>query len=266
MEVDNNSLQVGRPLYWNLETHIKSIIQMIQSDELEIALRMCDQVPSFYRTKDHYPKELADIKKRLYQQCYDIFLYGNDDDEANQAYETCKEQWFGQYCYPRAEIITTEIVRLNSAGITPWVFDLSCSHGNCGVGLKETIGLKFNYLGKSMNHRAAKKVQEWLGDIWADKPLPGQHTILVCTEALEHAWDSEDIVRAAYKVGVDFDQIFLSTPLNTLGGGLENWDTRPLGHVRCYNEMDFLEFAGKAFPNYKWALFKSHSQVLHGQR
>jgi len=260
-----DSNQLGKPIYWSLEDHIKAVIGMIRADEIQIALEMIEKIPSYYRSAENFPKELTDIRNKLYEQCYDIFLYGNDDDEANQTYETAKEQWFGPYCYPRAEHITTQIKSCNDQGLTPWIFDLSCSHGNCAVGLKES-GVKFNYLGKSMNHRAAMKVKEWMGPIWKDRPDPHQLTILVCTEALEHAWDSGDIVRAAYKVGVNFDQIVLSTPLNTLGGGLENWSERPLGHVRCYNEKEFVAFAEKSFPGYHWSLIRSHSQVLHGHK
>ncbi len=254
--------EIGMPAFWNLQTHIAAVIQMIQSDELQIAIQMIDQIPSFYRANP--PKELTDIKKKLYQLSYDIFLYGNDDDEASQTRETAEEQWMGSYCYPRGQIITNAVFELNKQGEIPWVFDLSCSHGNCPVGMVKA-GVKFKYLGKSMNYRAANRVREWIGYIWQEKPDNGQQTILVCTEALEHANDSGDIVRAAYKMGIEYDQIILSTPLNTLGGGLENWD-RPLGHVRCYNEKEFLAFAEESFPGYEWIHYRSHSQVLHGKK
>lgn len=261
----NDPLNIGRPLFWNLEDHIKAVEGMIKSDEIQIALRMCDEVPSFYRTKVNYPVQLTEIKKKVYRQCYDIFLYGNDPEEASQTRETAESQWLGGYCFPRGEIITNEIRTLNMAGITPWLFDLSCSHGNALAGLIKTE-VKFKYLGKSMNSRAAERVKEWAGDVWQDLPEKGQETILISTEALEHAWDSGDIVRAAYKMNIDYDQIFLSTPLNTLGGGLENYDTRPLGHVRCYNSEEFSRFAEESFSGYSWALYLSHSQVLHGKK
>jgi hypothetical protein len=117
-----------------------------------------------------------------------------------------------------------------------------------------------------MNHRAAAKVKEWMGELWADEPKADQPKILVCTEALEHAWDEGDIVRAAYKMDQEWDQIFLSTPLGCLGGGLPNWKTRPLGHVRGWTPSEFSEWAMKAWPGYKWTLHKSHSMVLHGKK
>ncbi len=261
--MDSDVKNIGKPLYWNLGDHVTAIEQLIKADELQMALQMLDMVPAWYRTNK--PKELADIKNKLYRQCYDIFLYGNDDDEASQTIEICEEQWRGAYCFPRAEIITTEIKRLNADGRAPWIFDLSCSHGNLPVGLMK-MGVDFNYLGKSMNHRAAKKIETWLGEIWSSVPKEGQEKILVCTEALEHAWRPEDIVLAAHKLGIQFDQIFLSTPLGCLGGGLPNWETRPLGHVRGWNEKEFFEFAENGFPGFTWSLYPAYSMVLHGKK
>lgn len=254
--------EIGKPVYWDLETHIKAIIGMIRADEIQIALTMIEAVPAWYRSNP--PIELLEIKKKIYRQHYDIFLYSNDEEEANQTRETAENQWTGPYCYPRGEIITNEVKRLNEIGKVPWIFDLSCSHGNLGAGLLKS-GAEFRYLGKSMNSKAAARVKEWLGAVWLDKPYEGQETILVSTEALEHAWDPQDIVRAAYKMNIDYDQIFLSTPLGCLGGGLPNWDERPLGHIRGWNQSEFMEFAHKGWPGYQWMLYESHSQVLHGK-
>ncbi len=260
---EGDEKNTGRPKYWRLDAHIAAIEQMIRADEIQIALKMLDMIPAWYR--QNKPIELSEIKKKLYRQCYDIFLYGNDDDEASQTRETCESQWLGPYCYPRAEIITQAVKKLNSEGKTPWIVDLSCSHGNCPIGLIKA-GAEFKYLGKSMNYRAASKIRGWIGDVWQEKPCIGQEKILVCTEALEHAWRPEDIVLAAMKLGLDYDQIFLSTPLGCLGGGLPNWESRPLGHVRGWNEQEFLEFADKGFPGFSWQIYRAYSMVLHGKK
>ena len=254
---------IGKPLFWSLDAHIQAIIQMIRSDELQIALKMCDDVPAYYR--ENYPKELTEIKQKLYKQIYTIFEYGNDDDEAGWNKEEAADQWFNGYCHPRAEIITEECKKLNANMNRPWIFDLSCSHGNLPLGLLKA-GIDFTYLGRSMNHRAAVKIKDWIGDAWQDKPKTIQPKILVCTEALEHAWDPQDIVRAAYKENVDYDQIFLSTPLGCLYGGLADWDTRRLGHVRGWGSKEFMQFASDNWPGYEWKYYKSHSQVLHGKK
>jgi hypothetical protein len=78
--------------------------------------------------------------------------------------------------------------------------------------------------------------------------------------------NEQDLEAGARKVGVDFDHILLSVPYGTLGGGLLDWDTRRLGHVRTYGKNDFILLANKLFPGYQWSLTLSHSQVLVGKK
>lgn len=252
----------GKPYYFRLDIWIAAIKMMIASDEIQSAIWMCDNPPGWFR--ENYPKELQEIKDTLYKNHYDIFEYANDDDEASMTRDVAEDQWFSQYCYPRATIITDEIKRLNDSGKIPWIFDLSCSHGNLPMGLLKA-NVKFTYLGKSMNHRAAKKLKEWVGKTWADQPEKNQETILVCTESLEHAWDPQDIVRAAYKMDTKYDQIFFSTPLNTLFQGLPNFESRRLGHIRTWTGEEFRKFMIDNWPGYTWEYFKSFSQVIHGK-
>lgn len=262
--------EVGKPLYWKLEEHIAAIIGMIRADELQIALRMCDEVPGWYR--DHYPPELARIKQTLYRQCYDQIEYATDDEEAECTREFGEAQWDNGYMYPRAEIVSEVVKSLP----VPWIYDLGCSHGNLPLGLIKS-GHTFAYRGAGMNLRIQEKVKAWVGKLWQERPDPGcakdgpflfpkQPTILFCSEVLEHCFNPHDIVHSAHKVGVEWDVIILSVPYGTLGGGLPNWSERRLGHVRTWTGKEFAEFADKAFPGYKWELFMSHSMVLKGVR
>lgn len=258
--------EIGRPLYWNLSDHVKSIVQMIRADELQIALRMCDEIPGYYR--DNYPRELSELKRKIYEQTYDQIEYATDDEEAECTREFGEAQWTNGYMHPRAEIIA-EIVR-NSVGQqkqAPWIFDLGCSHGNLPLGLLKELGPCFNYRGAGMNYRIQAKVKEWVGaEVWRERPAEGQPTILYCTEVIEHCFSPEEIVHSAYKVGTNWDYILLSVPKYTLGGGLENWDTRRLGHVRTWTPNEFLAFADKAWPGYRWTYYDAHSMVIVGKR
>ncbi len=252
---------IGKPIYWDLETHIKAIIGMIRADEIQIALTMLDSVPGYYR--DNYPLELTEIKKTLYQNLYDQIEYATDDEEADCTREFGEAQWSSGYMYPRAEIITNLIKSLFPR--SPWIFDLGCSHGNLPLGLIKS-NQSFTYYGVGMNHRIQQKVKGWVGEHWCEAPINDQPTILYCTEVLEHMMNPHDLVQSAYKVGVNFDHILLSVPKYTLGGGLENWDSRRLGHVRTYTPKEFLEFADKSFPGYKWNFYDAFSMVVHGSR
>lgn len=271
-DMQNPSL-CGKPFYFDIDTWIQAIEMQICSDEIQTALKMCGELlPGYYR--DNPPKEILEIRSRLYQQLYDQFDYSSDHDEANFTRTEVTEQCLTAYTYPRADILFQDIKDLNTAGIQPWIFEISPSHGWLPVGFADR-GLKFNFFGKNMNQPALKKVKEWLPEgVWQEWPesweKPGptrsQQKILVCFEALEHMMNPHDLTQAAHKVGQDFDRIYLSTPMYTLWGGLPNWRERRIGHVRTWTPAEFLSFAHDAFPGYKWEIFKSPSMVLRGIR
>lgn len=255
---------VGRPFFWDPKLHEQAVIQMIRADEIQIALKMLDEVPGWYR--DNYPQEFKEIRDRVYRQCYDQFDYSSDHDEANFTREQVTEQCLSGYTYPRADILFEEIKRLNSQGSTPWIFEISPSHGWLPVGFSDR-GLKFNFFGKNLNQAALDKLKSWLPfGVWDEKPNGGQIKILVCYEALEHMWNPHDLEQSAKKIGVEFDQIYLSTPKYTLFGGLPDWDTRRLGHVRTWTPSEFVNFASKSFPGYSWEFFDHHSMVIRGKK
>lgn len=263
-EVNTTTLsELGKPLYWDLEAHLKAVNQMILADELQIALQMMDQVPGWYR--DNYPQELAEMKARLYKQTYDQAEYGTDDDEANCTREFGEEQWTNGYMYPRAEIIAEIVRRYNAGNTVPWIYDLGCSHGNLPLGLIKDKH-EFSYYGRGMNWRIQEKVKNWIGEKWMVSPGGEQPRILYCTEVLEHMFNPHDLIHSAYKVGVDFDKIVLSTPLYTLGGGLPEWRHRRVGHVRTWTPKEFQEFATKSLPGYQWTYYHAYSMVLCGSR
>lgn len=255
---------LGRPVFFDLKAHIDAIVSLIRSDELQLALQMCDALPGWYR--DNVPPEIRAIKDRLFQQCYDPFDYASDADEAGFDREFVTKQCLSEYTYPRANILFDAIKAMNEAGESPWIFEISPSHGWLPVGFADR-GLDFNFFGKNLNQPALVKLKSWLPDgVWKEAPDPDQMRVMVCFEALEHMWNPHDLERSAKKLGMDFDFIYLSTPKYTLGGGLPDWDTRRLGHVRTWTPREFVKFAGDAWPGYDWTLFDSHSMVLRGAR
>lgn len=256
---------IGKPFYFDIDTWIQAIEMMICADEIQMALKMCDEfLPGYYR--DHTPKELLDIRARLYKQLYDQFDYSSDHDEANFTREEVTAQCLSPYTFPRADILFEDIKKLNSEGMTPWIFEISPSHGWLPVGFADR-GLEFDFFGKNMNGPALKKIQDWLPHgYWQEKPSDVQTKILVCFEALEHMMNPHDLTQSAHKVGVEFDRIYLSTPKYTLWGGLPNWKDRRIGHVRTWTPGEFQKFALDSFPGYSWSLYDSPSMVLRGEK
>lgn len=254
---------LGRPLYWSLDEHIRAIEGMIKADELEIAFRMCDEIPAWYR--ENYPAELTEIKQTLYTNLYSPMTYASDIDEASYTYAQVVEQVARGYCYPRLDILKELIQSMNKQGKKPWLFELSTSHGPIPIGLKES-GCEFDFCAKNFNQAALQKVRSWLDSIWLDAPVAGQPTIFINFESLEHAYRQEDVKNDFYKLGLDFDHILLSVPNGCLGGGLENWRTRRLGHLRGYTLKEFSDLAQSFFKGYEWRCWPSVSLVLHGAR
>ncbi len=255
---------LGRSLYFDLDAHIAAVISMIRSDEIEMALKMLDQVPAWHR--ENYPPELQKIKDTLYKNLYDPFEYASDADEAGWTKEDAESQFLTAYTFPRAEILLELVTDLNRRGERPWLCELSTSHGLLPLGLSKQ-GRSFDFFGKNLNHAALVKLKGWLATHWQERPNPhGQKTIFVFCEALEHCYREEDLLNSYMKLGVDFDYIVLSVPNGCLGGGLPDWDTRRLGHLRGYNAAEFSSLAQRYFKGYEWYLYKSVSLVLVGRK
>lgn len=254
---------LGRSLHFSLTDHIKAVESLIKSDEIEMAFKLLDMVPAWER--ENYPIALTEIKNTLWQNLYSPMTYVNDEDEAAYTYQQVVDQVNSGYCYPRLDILKALVLNLNAQGWKPWVFELSTSHGPIPIGLKEA-GAQFDFYSKNFNQAALAKVIEWMGPSWQPSPVLTQKTIFVNFECLEHAFRVEDIRDDYYKLGIGFDDILLSVPHGTLGGGLPNWETRRLGHVRTYNLKEFSALAMDYFPGYTWKAWPNVSIVLHGTR
>lgn len=256
--------EIGKPLHWTIERHVEAVEQLIRADEIEMAFKLMEMVPAWYQEPGNFPPQLTRIRETVFQNLYDASTYGCDTDEASMTRDIASEQSRNGYMVPRFDVTLERVKELNAAGITPWLYELGCSHGNLVVGLMDA-GAKFKYLGRGINWRIVEKVKGWATDVWQERPEPGQHAMFVCFESLEHMLNEQDLEAGARKVGVDFNEILLSVPWGCLGGGIFDYN-RPLGHVRGYSRASFSSLADRFFPGYKWTLFTLHSMVLHGKK
>lgn len=256
---------MGRPMFFDMRVYCAAIEMMICADELQLALQMINNPPAWYR--QNLSPQLQDLKKKLYQNIYDQIEYATDNEEADCPREFGENQWLGGmdegYTFPRSTIITEAVEQLNGVEKIPWICDLGCSHGNLPLGLLK-LGKRFSYRGLGMNHRIVEKLKGWVGEAWQDKPWHKQEAWLTCFEVIEHCMNPMDIVQSAYKIGVEFDRIYLSVPNGCLGHGLSNWKDRRMGHVRGWTAQEFLEFAQKNWPGYSWTCYPAVSIVLEG--
>src|SRR3954470_5604515 len=259
---ETDPANLGRPFYFDIDKYADAVEMMICSDEIQLALDMIKNVPGWFRQNPH--PRLVEMANIIYRQCYDPFDYANDHDEAAYTQEAIESQCLSGYTYPRADVLKEEIQKLNAKDQVPWIFEISPSHGWLPLGFAKR-GLKFNFYGKNLNQPALDKIKNWLSDgVWAPSPCAGQIKMLICYEALEHMWNPHDLQQSPKKMAIEFDQIYLSTPNGTLLGGLPDWRTRRIGHVRTWTPIEFCQFASKSFHGYTWELFNHHSMVLKG--
>ncbi len=260
----NDPSNMGRPAHFSLTAYITAITDMIKADEIELARHMLANPPAWYRK--NYPRELQEIRNVLDKNSYDIFDYSDDVDERGYSLAAVREQIASGYLFPRLNVLDDFVVSQNEKMIWPWICELSPSHGPLPIALMDKHR-SFNFYGKNMNHLATARFKEWLElGIWQEQPNAGQPKVLVIYEVFEHASRPEDVVQSAYKIQSDWDHVFLSVPNMCLGGGLPNWSTRRLGHIRTYTPREFTQLADMSFPNMSWEIVESHSIVLIGKR
>ena len=96
------------------------------------------------------------------------------------------------------------------------------------------------------------------------KETKNPHSIFVCFEVIEHMWTPEEIYHYFIKADIDPQAILIYTPFATFQGGMTNWDTRVLGHVRTYTTNELFQFCSKLWPSYNWQIYKSNSMVAVG--
>jgi hypothetical protein len=257
---------IGRPEFFDWDAYIATIDSYMFADEIETALWLINHPPAWYREKENYPEQLKELKRTIYKNLYSPIDYATDEAEAGWTKEAAENQWLSPYTTPRAEILMQIMQQLNQDGKTPWIGELSTSHGNLPLGLAKH-GVKFNFYAQNLNQKALDKIISWLPDgIWKEAPDKDQYKIFVFTEALEHVYREEDLLQMYTKMDIDFDMIFMSTPYGCLWHGLNHWKDRRLGHVRGYTREEFCSLAQKFFPGYIWQYYFHHSQVLVGTK
>lgn len=260
MQLSDCPSWIGKPRYFNMDTHIANIEQMINADEIDIALYMIDHPPSYYR---EFPDaRLVELKRRLYQQLFDANAY--IDCEVPCSIEELEKTIDTDVCYPRADLLAAEIKKLNQNIEIPFVYELAPGSGWLPIGLNK-MGHRFDYYGQTLSQKMSDFLKLHI-PYWTDKPKPAQKTIFVCYELLEHLKHPDDIAHSFYRTNIDFDMVCLSTPWNCWSGGMNNWQNRQLGHLRGWTSDDFLAFANRSFQNYTWKLHKHHTLVLVGHK
>lgn len=244
---------LGKPQHFNIDKYLDAVEEMIQSDEIIFALEMIDNLPGWYR--ENPPSRALEIKRIVNRQVMSVFDYAQDSDESTIA---GAEKIDCLHCYPRGPIINQLVEQLNQQDQIPHVVEFGPADFWLYSGLKGK-NRSFTYQYVSLNQSAQIKSEE---------PNPIGPRIFVCCEVIEHLWRPEDVKHSYDKIffekGADF--VVLSTPLNTLFGGMADWKNRSLGHIRTYTKDEFLSFAKANWPEFHWTLYLTPMMVLLGKR
>lgn len=247
-------INVGRPNYFSVDDWLNLVSQYISADEVEKALWLLDNPPSWFT--DHYPVRAKELRDRLFKQFFTTVDYAKDPVSTAQI-GACDGD------VPRGQIVVDYCKALNDQNIIPHVVE--CAPGNYWLaGLLERSGVKFTYYAETIDQDLQRRAQEKLSDFWSKEP--GQHSIFVAFEFIEHISDTFQIYQSFLKNCPNARAVFLSTPRHCWGGGMANWSENALGHLRTYSPRQFHQFAIKYWPEFRWTLHDGHVMCLVGEK
>lgn len=226
--------ELGKPTHFDLEAFYKTIDGMINSDEIERALLMLDNMPGYYRA---YPPERAEkMREALHAVTWTPTQYvGIYDKIVNGPFDI--KSW------PlRADILEKTIKDDNQNGIIPNLMELAPGAFWLPHGLKNK-GCRFTYECLSLDKHEPP----------FDKPNGNGKNIFVAFELIEHLSNEWEIYQNYLKFNHPANMVLLSTPHHTYGGGMDKWESRELGHLRTYTVEEFHLIASKMFQGFRWS-------------
>lgn len=259
MNIDRETF-LGKPKHFNPDLYCDAVEHMIMADELERALWMLDNMPGYYR-ENKYPRAIQ-IKEEIYRNTKTVKDYINNGDESDSI--NIEELKKSSFTYPRFDVLCEKVREFNKDGKSPNIYEFGPAGFWLPMLLKDA-SCEYQYKWCTINKEAEKTFQN--SKYYSLEGFkPNQPNLFVCYETIEHLWNPMDIAHFYHKANIDADMVFLSTPHNTLLGGLESWKDRKLEHLRTYTETDFIEFAYKAFPNRVWQLTRAQMMVIVGDK
>lgn len=253
----------GRPNYFNLDMFLAVTEQLIISDEVETAFWMLDNLPGWYR--DNVPYQVIKMREQLHRKLFTPIEYSKIECKGSSLFRQEKslvrDSIFASL--PRAQQVRLLVKQLNDQGETPHIIEMGPGSYFIPHGLSAD-NLKFTYFGEGLNSKdndeAFIDIKEWR-EVGSSKV-----NIFISFEIIEHLHNPSEIYQYSLKHNLDFDYIYLSTPLYTWGGGNPNWWNADLGHLRTYTPSELLSFAKRYWPNYDWTTYLGSEIHLEGKR
>jgi hypothetical protein len=252
---ERDKKNLGRPFHFNLDLYLQSVEEMVKADEVIVALEMLDKVPSYYRV--NHTEKIHKLRKEIYQKTMTIFDYAKESDEIE-----IKDRMSELINFPRGPMVLHFVKSLNAKGITPNLYDFGSASFWIPLALKNDQ-CKFHYKAFTINNKAHDKAKEMglISETMGDGP-----NVFMCMEVIEHLFYPKDMVHWFYHDNIDYDYAIVSTPQHSLGGGLEDWRNREIGHIRTYTSNDLENFVVENIKELSWCHFDDHMQLMLGAK
>lgn len=239
---------MGKPNYFDADIYCSVVEMMIMSDEVERAFRLLDNVPAFYR--DNPTPRMVEIRASLHRQLFTPAQYHTADTETRD----CSSEELSQIFPHRAQVLFSKIKELNSQGIKPNLMEIGPGSFWLPYALRNRMA-EFTYEYQSLDKRSLPF------DTPPEKPGV---SIFVAFELIEHLSNESEILQAYLKFKQPAQHIYISTPLYTAFGGIPNWRTNALGHLRTYTPQELFDFARHHWPEFSWQCHLSETITLEG--
>jgi hypothetical protein len=233
--------ETGKPVLFNIDVYCALIEMYIQSDEVEKALWLLNNPPSYFQ--DHEPKKVTEIRNSLHRQLWTPVQYKGiyDNAEINQSFWPLRAKVLEELCFAQE-------------GLPLHIMELAPGDQWLKAGLEQK-GLQFTYESISLDGCQFSEMK------------PGSKTIFVAFELIEHLSNPWEIYQNYLKFNKQADYVLISTPLYSYGGGCaEDWRTRPLGHLRTYGPRHLHEIVNTMFQGFRWTCNHDNVIVLTGER
>jgi len=232
---------------------------LVQHDEALNALKILDLAPSYFR--DNPTKEMLKLKDEINVRRTTSHWYQNCDCDTIHGLDVHKSALRSTI---RGQLVEKEVVEFNDQGKTPFVVDFGSGEHWVAHALN-AFGRKFTYKSISLNTKAEELMRKELSTLLRDKAPPGEPTIFVAGEVIEHLTDMTDIRQDFLRHCPNADILHISTPCYTFDPH-SPWRTKDLGHIRCMTPFEFQKEVIGMFPEYNFNYLKHEIQHLRGTR
>jgi hypothetical protein len=250
---------LGRPFYFDPDVYLDAVENMIVADEIIFALSMIENMPAWYRLNPTV--RAVELKKELLKKVWTVFDYSRDAEE----FEVLEPSDIGRDLryYPRITILKYFIEDAIKLGFKVNVHEF-CP-GNFSV-LKylDASGLDFGYSFENVNKQVSQTVDELLIKHDVIK-TPNVFNIFICFEVIEHLWDTKATLQH-WASKVDAQGVMISTPYGCMGGGMADWRSRDIGHVRTFTHNELMSLCSEIWPRLEWQHVLSTMQVAVGSK